>query len=543
MRDDVGKTTDDSTQRAGQLAHLWQWWTGHVHRLADWLSATDGDQQQGGLLSRLWCWWTGSLCSFTGWLFAADDSRQREGFLIRLWQWWTDRLGRLPDWLFAPDPEPLPRPPTREEFNNQAHEAKVQNVVEGDYECELQRVEGVITQVRAINDDASKTIRRVFYALVGTCLFCVVTLAGTPDKNLLGQEGTVKLLALHYEMGLQGFLLGGPVVLVALMTYLHIFVAQHRRIYVPKELEQPTLFNLEGWTPKLVVLLASYWMVPFTLTIFAWKAWPLPIGLALGYFTFGVTATSAILQFRRCPRTWRTWALPTLGVAFLIFYFGFFNITADRTLNLFKADLNSKDLRFLNLSGAYLSEANLQGANLGGTNLQGADLQGARLQKANLQGANLQGANLASANLQGARLENATLVKANLQRTNLNGAILLKANLQEANLQDSALRGAALQRSNLQRAKLEWVYLPQAVLSKANLQGANLQWANLAGANLAGADLAGANLAGANLGSLKGLSQKQLDNACGDEKTNLPSRTPPLTIKACKQAKAGSKQE
>ena len=70
----------------------------------------------------------------------------------------------------------------------------------------------------------------------------------------------------------------------------------------------------------------------------------------------------------------------------------------------------------------------------------------------------------------------------------------------------------------------------QADLTDANLQGADLRNANLQGANLFRANLQGANLQGANLQGAKHLTQMQLDQACGDEKTKL---SPGLSIKPC----------
>jgi len=99
----------------------------------------------------------------------------------------------------------------------------------------------------------------------------------------------------------------------------------------------------------------------------------------------------------------------------------------------------------------------------------------------------------------------ADLIKANLEK-----ADLFQANLQEADLMGANLQGADLLVANLQ---------------KANLAGAQLQGANLNGANLRGAGLKHTNLEGA-----ESLTQEQLDEACGDEKTKLP---PGLSIKPC----------
>jgi uncharacterized protein YjbI with pentapeptide repeats len=99
----------------------------------------------------------------------------------------------------------------------------------------------------------------------------------------------------------------------------------------------------------------------------------------------------------------------------------------------------------------------------------------------------------------------ADLIKANLEK-----ADLFQANLQEADLMGANLQGADLLVANLQ---------------KANLAGAQLQGANLNGANLRGAELKHTNLEGA-----ESLTQEQLDEACGDEKTKLP---PGLSVKPC----------
>src|SRR5271169_1772513 len=64
-------------------------------------------------------------------------------------------------------------------------------------------------------------------------------------------------------------------------------------------------------------------------------------------------------------------------------------------------------------------------------------------------------------------------------------------------------------------------------LVKANLSEANLSGADLSRANLSGVILAGTNLTGA-----RQVMQSQLDRACGDETTNLPSA---LTIPLCKK--------
>ena len=144
-----------------------------------------------------------------------------------------------------------------------------------------------------------------------------------------------------------------------------------------------------------------------------------------------------------------------------------------------------------------------------------------------LWGTNLQGANLVNANLQLAILSNANLQEANLYQANLQGANLINANLQRANLFDATLQGALLLGANLQGADLTNANLQGASLIEANLQGANL-----VNANLQVAILRNATLQGADLSIVLGLTQEQLDEACGDAETRLPSG---LKIDPCRR--------
>ncbi|MGD0074256.1 MAG: pentapeptide repeat-containing protein [Candidatus Binataceae bacterium] len=66
------------------------------------------------------------------------------------------------------------------------------------------------------------------------------------------------------------------------------------------------------------------------------------------------------------------------------------------------------------------------------------------------------------------------------------------------------------------------LHLRKAVLKQQDLRGLNLVGADLRGADLRGADLEGADLAGADLRQVFNLTQKEVDSAIGDEKTQLP---------------------
>ena len=139
--------------------------------------------------------------------------------------------------------------------------------------------------------------------------------------------------------------------------------------------------------------------------------------------------------------------------------------------------------------------------------------------------AQVKGARLEGMDLRHALAVGAFLVKANLEDANLQGAFLVKAKLQ----------GAHLVAANLQEAMLEDANLQGADLGLAKLQGASLYYANLQGASFQDAELRGTKLRYA-----RGLSQKQLDLACGDAETELPTGK---KIKTCPQEKKEQTEE
>jgi uncharacterized protein YjbI with pentapeptide repeats len=117
-----------------------------------------------------------------------------------------------------------------------------------------------------------------------------------------------------------------------------------------------------------------------------------------------------------------------------------------------------------------------------------------------------------------------------LVRVDLKDAFLAYANLSSAELSGANLSGANLTLADLRSTHLGGTNLSGANLLLANLSGANLSDAELSGANLSGAELSGANLSGAELSGAKGLVQQQLDTACGDAQTRLPTG---LSVKFC----------
>ena len=122
---------------------------------------------------------------------------------------------------------------------------------------------------------------------------------------------------------------------------------------------------------------------------------------------------------------------------------------------------------------------------------------------------------------------------------------LFQADLSYSDLSRKTYAGARLRQSEMSLATADGTNFSHADLSIASLYGVRATGANFTGANLeravlvggyfsrsnfAGANLAETNLSGAELAGARGLTQAQLDKACGDTETTLPRG---LTVRGC----------
>jgi hypothetical protein len=117
---------------------------------------------------------------------------------------------------------------------------------------------------------------------------------------------------------------------------------------------------------------------------------------------------------------------------------------------------------------------------------------------------------------------------------------LRAADLSFADLRKARFDGANAQRARFHKARLQQAYSTHsdfvgADFSAADLRGAYLIRSKLRDTTFSGADLAHArldrsDLSGANLAHARNLTQAQLDSACGDPDTKLPSG---LSISTC----------
>jgi uncharacterized protein YjbI with pentapeptide repeats len=125
------------------------------------------------------------------------------------------------------------------------------------------------------------------------------------------------------------------------------------------------------------------------------------------------------------------------------------------------------------------------------------------------------------------------------------GCNLFQADLAYFDAANVDVSGARLRQSDMQLATFDNWNLTGTNLSVANLFGIRFNSSNFTGASFenatlvggyfgsstfSGANFSGANLSGADLHLARGLTQAQLNRACGDQATRLPAG---LTIPRC----------
>ena len=130
-------------------------------------------------------------------------------------------------------------------------------------------------------------------------------------------------------------------------------------------------------------------------------------------------------------------------------------------------------------------------------------------------GASCPGCNLFQGDFSGLEARGLNLARSRLRQADLSLSVMNRTRFNGADLRDVEGYGGVFSSSSF---------------AGANLTNASFVGAYLEGANFSGATLAGTNLSGAQLARATGLTQGQLNQACGDGSTVLPRG---LRIPAC----------
>ena len=182
-------------------------------------------------------------------------------------------------------------------------------------------------------------------------------------------------------------------------------------------------------------------------------------------------------------------------------------------------DWQECDKKLLILRGEDLSGANLFGVDFTLTDLRDTKLSGANLEKASLLRASLAGSKVA-----GARFNRVEGYRTDFSRTDAEGAMFASAELQRANFGRAKLTNVDFTKAELGRAQFHDAEITATQFAFANLSRADFRRSNFsASVNFYRAVFFLARIEGVNLSASSGLSQEQIDAACGDDNTILPS--------------------
>lgn len=408
------------------------------------------------------------------------------------------------------------------------------------------------------HDEVSMTLRRVMLAIVTYSAFCLVTLF---DIDLLLQtKGGIKLPFVETPIRAINFFYFGPLVLIAIAFYMHIFVEYWQAMPGPAPNSLPFIFNMNTPVTRLLTNFLFYWLVPLMLLYFFWSAQPFEDKFPdlLPYLQFLVLIVVLVfvsLGIRRRPLEKRS-VIWNVGIWGLLVWVGGSGVFAAGQLTLGWSipvpQLAGTEQQIASaVPGAPPATPPAVGPSVAPPEAARAPatetaapvlappipaeqpvpmpptprpkiarqvtqtalglvlnrrlrLEGKDLRKVDLRTFNLVNASLARSNLGGIDLSKRQLMGADLNGADLTGANLVRADLASADLAFASLafadlRGAILSKANLEAATLEGARMEGARLDGANLRRAILRKANLERANLRGADLTRAHLTGATL--------------------------------------------
>ena len=124
--------------------------------------------------------------------------------------------------------------------------------------------------------------------------------------------------------------------------------------------------------------------------------------------------------------------------------------------------------------------------------------------------------------LSGRILTGARMTHSNFSRSDFSNAVLTRADASHSEFTGADFTQADLTRARLIDASCPHARFDRAQLSQADARGADFTRANFGAADVTRMNLENANLSGADLRHTRGLTQAQLDRACGSARTRLP---------------------
>lgn len=132
--------------------------------------------------------------------------------------------------------------------------------------------------------------------------------------------------------------------------------------------------------------------------------------------------------------------------------------------------------------------------------------------------------------LSGRILAGAKMSNSAFPRTDFSHAVLARADASGSNFEEADFTGADLRNAKLVEARCPRATFEDAMLAHADGRRAVFRHADFTHADVTRMNFDGADIAGADLRNARGLTQAQLNTACGDHLTRAP---PGLRVRVC----------
>ncbi len=203
-------------------------------------------------------------------------------------------------------------------------------------------------------------------------------------------------------------------------------------------------------------------------------------------------------------------------------------------------DLSGKDmpemtLKDANFTGSIFDRSNLSGGRISSTDMSETYFRKAFLVRVEGEKINFSKSQMQDVTLVEAKLSDSIFTNSDMHRADLARGGFIHSNFDNVNLTSASAPGADFRKSHFVNAQFHHANLREATLDEAIFK--NVEFGNAA---FHGASLKDTNFTGADLSQVRGLSQSQLDTACGDPSTQLPMG---LFVKYCEDVTVASAED
>ncbi len=399
--------------------------------------------------------------------------------------------------------------------------------------------------------EVSKNARTTWFALIGVLLFSTIAIGGVADRDFFTYDSSVQLPLVGVSVPVVGFFYAGPVIVLGLYTYFHLYLIKLWRAlsWVGSEaapglplddVAYPWLISdaailrkpdaekrVLGWLTQTVSLALGWAAGPAVLAFFWYRSFPPHDAILTAWCgsLFVISVIGCVTSYRVWVATMKEHAtaqqpeakhytprpIEMVLFAAAVLFIGW-ESTEGEILNqyglepysadLYRAELAERPDNWLPYEEAraeFMSEySGLKRRELPADGDPAPDWMAAAEAafKAQRNGfiTALRAKDFPDINLRGAILSEAFMPGLDLRRADLRGANLFEARMEGANLFEARMEGADLRGARMEGADLRGARMEGANLFEARMEGADLRGARMEGADLRGARMEGANL-------------------------------------------------